>query len=232
MRVHLTRISENRKTGRIPVSTSESSTCPPTCPHKDAGCYARFGKLGFHWQGVDRGQARNLTGWDRFCSKIAELPDGQLWRHNQAGDLPGIGGRIAVARLRKLIAANKGKRGFTFTHKPMTPKNEAAVREANENGFTINVSADTMTDADRYFNMGLPTAMTLPENYPAKSESPAGNKIVVCPAQINDDKNCKTCALCSIRDRGLIVGFLAHGISKSKVEKVFQKDLPALNRAV
>ena len=50
--------------------------------------------------------------------------------------------------LAELVAANRGKRGFTYTHKP--PSQEcAAIRRANRNGFTINLSADTLEEEDK-----------------------------------------------------------------------------------
>ena len=49
--------------------------------------------------------------------KIAALPVNDLWRHNQAGDLPGDGELIDKPKLRQLIKANHGKRGFTYSHK-------------------------------------------------------------------------------------------------------------------
>ncbi len=39
----------------------------------------------------------------------------------------------------KRTAASEGS---TYTHKPLTPTNRALVREANENGFTVNLSAN------------------------------------------------------------------------------------------
>ena len=61
--------------------------------------------------------------WQSFLSAIYSLPVGQLWRHNQAGDLPGIGNKIDVKQLGQLVKASEGKRGFTYTHKPLTKVN-------------------------------------------------------------------------------------------------------------
>lgn len=71
-----------------------------------------------------------------------------LWRHNQAGDLPGENDTIDLVALAQLAEANVGKRGFTYTHKPMTADNAAAVKQANARGFTINLSADNLSEAD------------------------------------------------------------------------------------
>lgn len=56
-------------------------------------------------------------------AQIAALTEGQLWRHNQAGDLVGGGNEIDTAPRGQLVAANAGKRGFTYTHKPVIGEN-------------------------------------------------------------------------------------------------------------
>lgn len=84
---HLTRVSANKKTGPIPVSTTSKSTCPASCPLKGNGCYAESGPLALHWNAVSKGgRGHDL---DHFCHEIKRLPKGQLWRYGQAGDLPG-----------------------------------------------------------------------------------------------------------------------------------------------
>ena len=67
----------------------------------------------------------------------------QLWRHNQAGDLPGRGNKIDLRLLAELVAANRQRRGFTYTHKPLTAANVAAIMGATRDGFTVNVSANS-----------------------------------------------------------------------------------------
>jgi hypothetical protein len=212
---HLTRISGNAKTGKIPVSTSSASTCPDTCPLKSGGCYAKGGKLSIHWQAVTSG-ARGVD-FDQFAGQIKKLPRGQLWRHNQAGDLPGENGKIDSTQLQRLVESNKGKRGFTYTHKPLTDENQKLIKQANDNGFTINLSANNPSGVDALMALKIaPVVTVLPENAPKISYSKQGHKIVVCPAQSNDKTTCETCGLCQLVDRPYIIGFLAHGASKKK----------------
>lgn len=221
MLYHLTKRSENVKTGHIPVSTTSSDTCPDACPLKESGCYAKYGPLGMHWRKVDSGQ-RGVSLVD-FCQQIAALPDGQLWRHNQAGDLPGHSDAIDYAALTEIVRANRGKRGFTFTHKPMTSgANRQAVFMANLHGFTVNLSADNLDEADELAALKVgPVVTLLPSDAPAKLSTPAGRKVIVCPAQQRDDITCERCALCAIPSRQVIVGFRAHGGAVRKAEKVF-----------
>lgn len=217
MRVHLTRKSRNVKTGPIPVSTSSRDTCPDSCPFKRNGCYADSGKLVIHWNKVDGGE-RGLP-WHSFLAQIRRLPEGQLWRHNQAGDLPGENEVVDAKRLQQLAAANTGRRGFTYTHKPPTPANLKAIRAANAAGFTINLSGNSLAHADALLGQGAPVVAVVTESAPAKGTTPAGNKYVVCPAQIRDDVTCASCGLCQNADpRRPVVAFRAHGNGKRKIE--------------
>ena len=143
-RVHLTLVSRNVKTGPIPVSTTTAETCPDNCPFKAKGCYAKGGPLAIHWRKVTEGKSG--MEWDSFCWSIHRLPEGQLWRHNQAGDLPGLNDDLDTIALGQLVQANKGKRGFTYTHKPLDSEHERlAVANANRNGFTVNLYRDWET---------------------------------------------------------------------------------------
>lgn len=208
MRVALTLKSSNTKTGPIPVSMSESSTCPTSCPLRQA-CYAKAGPLAIHWKRLDSGTGKSMD-WQTFCKAIADLPVGQLWRHNQAGDLPGTGEVIDSEMLHALVEANKGKRGFTYTHKPLTPENLAAIRHANSNGFTVNASADSLEEADEFVKH-TPTCVVVPSDSPKQGTTPQGKKWLTCPAQLNDSVSCSTCKLCQRHDRDFIIAFRAHG---------------------
>lgn len=216
--------SRNSKTGDIPVSTSNKATCPDACPLKTTGaCYAKHGPLGMLWSAIDSGNAkRGAITWSTLLSRVSALPEGQLWRHNQAGDLPGHGDTIDKDDMLALVEANKGKRGFTYTHKPVDDKaNAALVSHANANGFTVNLSADNLNEADDLKALSIgPVVTVLPREAPAVSYTPKGNKVVVCPAQQRDNVTCKSCGLCAIATRDVIVGFLAHGVSAKRAEAI------------
>ena len=107
MIVSFVRVSGNRKTGPIPNTITEQASCPDSCPYKaDRTCYPHFSPLGFHWMALSHGgifpgkttqHARPVT-WDELCYRISRLPRDQIWRHNTAGDLPGIGDVIDLKR--------------------------------------------------------------------------------------------------------------------------------------
>jgi hypothetical protein len=223
MQTYLTLKSTNVKTGPIPVSTTTSKSCPTSCALKGSGCYAEYGPLGIHWRKVTEGTRG--TDFDTFIKSIKQLPEGQFWRHNQAGDLPGAGDRIDRGNLMKLARANKGRRGFTYTHKPVinNAANRNAVEAAVKAGFTINLSANNLKQADQLADLGVaPVVVVLDKTVTGKADlkTPQGRRVVVCPATYIDDSSCAKCQLCQRAGRNVIVGFPAHGAARNKASKV------------
>ena len=220
MQTHLTLVSRNVKTGPIPVSTTSAESCPTACPFNNAnGCYAASGPLAIHWRKVTNGLSGDSYG--AFLDKVSRLMKGQLWRHNQAGDLIGQGDSLDVQALALLVQANRGKRGFTYTHKPLaTPDEREAIREANANGFTVNLSGNNLSHADALADMAIaPVVTVLPHDATQNTVTPKGRKVVVCPATQRDDVSCASCGLCALQ-RDAIVGFPAHGPSKRKASAI------------
>jgi len=231
---HLTLKSRNKKTGPIPVSTTTYKTCPDACPFKGAGCYADAGPLALHWRGVTSGERG--TGFNHFLKQIEALPAGQLWRHNQAGDLPGDGQTLDPEAVEALANASAGRQGFTYTHYDVEsdPANRATIARANSYAFTINLSGNSPAHADQLAALKIAPVVTVLPSYTQKGKAeslteyrkriafmstPEGRKITVCPATYQDDVSCATCKLCA-RQRDTIVGFPAHGASKRKADVV------------
>ena len=220
MFTHLTLVSRNVKTGPIPVSTTSAESCPTACPFNNAnGCYAASGPLAIHWRKVTNGLSGDSYG--AFLDKVSRLMNGQLWRHNQAGDLIGEGDSLDVQALALLVKANKGKRGFTYTHKPLASQIERdAIQEANKGGFTVNLSGNNLEHADTLADIGIgPVVVVLPHDATSNTVTPKGRKVVVCPATQRDDVSCASCGLCALQ-RDAIVGFPAHGPSKRKASAI------------
>lgn len=221
--VSLTLVSRNAKTGPIPVSTTSAETCPTSCPFNNkGGCYAGNGPLNLFWQKVT---ARKLgVAWDEFTKQVSKLSKGVLWRHNQAGDLPGDGIDIDIAAMLKLIKANKGKRGFTYTHYDAlgNDNNAEIIAQANKAGFTVNLSANNLDHADKLAALNIaPVAVVLPSTVHGnvKLATPEGRKVIVCPATYRDNVSCASCGLCALQ-RDAIVGFPAHGVQKRKADAI------------
>ena len=217
--VGLTKVSSNKKTGPMPVSITSFETCPTDCPLQKSGCYADSGPLAIHWKKVTNGVSG--MAWDIFCKAINKLPKGILWRHNQAGDLPGNKSEIDADAMNMLVRANKGKRGFTYTHYNVLNnlRNREVVKAANNAGFTVNLSGNNIRHADLLVKTQAgPVVTLLPGDIQGKQKitTPDGNIVVVCPATYNEDVSCYSCGLCAFANRKTIVGFPVHGTSKRK----------------
>lgn len=219
----LTLVSSNMKTGPMPVSTTSSNSCPPTCGMYD-DCYLKFGHGSIHWKKIDEHE-RGMP-WSDFCRTVSrDIHHGQLWRHNQAGDLPGDGTYVDSDALRQLVEANRGKRGFTYTHYPLNNWNVALIEAANANGFTVNVSCDTLAQADHVREtVRAPVAVVLRSDETRKSfYTEAGHKVVVCPTYYQNT-NCMRCGICQDNsEERCIVGFPAHGPKRKVINLRLEK---------
>jgi hypothetical protein len=135
--------------------------------------------------------------------------------------LPGQGDDLDIMALSQLIQANRGKRGFAYTHKPLNNGHERdMIAIANRNGFTINLSANNLSHADDLADLEIaPVVCVLPADATENTTTPQGRKVVVCPATQRDDVSCATCGLCA-RLRDAIVGFPAHGNGKKKADAI------------
>ncbi len=226
------RISSNRKTGPIPVSSTAAQSCPVACPARtdaEGGCYAASGNSAIHWRALTEGRAATALDLEGFALQVRALPRGQLWRMNEAGDLPTPDGHaIDADALRAIVDANNGRRGFTYTHHdPMAPStmpgvtNAGLIDAANVQGFTVNISGNSPAHADTLAALGVAPVVTLmaPDAWNGRplAHTPAGRPIVRCPAETIDSVTCSTCELCANRGRASIVGFTAHGTGARRV---------------
>ena len=225
MKIRFVRSSSNRKTGAIPVSSTESKSCPKACPFNPADgtlpkCYAGFGNTAVHWRSLPTASGGNVSNFVDFVGKIFTLPAGQLWRHNEAGDLPHVNEKIDMASLALLIDANKGKRGFTYTHHKLSKHNLGLIKQANNHGFTVNISCNNLTEVDNNSKHGLPMVTLLPLNADNVTITPKGVKVVACPAEKSSKVTCATCGLCAVADRKYVIGFRAHGTAKKMADLI------------
>lgn len=222
MKYSFTRVSQNSKTGPIPVTMSHKGTCPNACPLKGSGCYAESGHTNIHWNNISTGK-RGIE-WAELIEEIRSIRKGQLYRFNVAGDLPSNDAEhIDAGRMLELVNASKHAQGFTYTHyDPSKGDNAAIIDSANNKGFTVNLSANSPEHADQLASLNIgPVVTLLPEDAATLTHTPAGRPIVVCPAVTKPDQiQCFNCGLCAKVDRRSIVGFPVHGTSKKKAQRV------------
>lgn len=212
------------------MSISESNTCPDACVFKLKGCYAKYGNTRIHWNRLDNGES-GMT-WDNFLANLKKLRKGSFFRHNVAGDLPGENQKIDKSKLSELTEATKGKVAWTYTHKPVLKgqalpsvikNNIEAIKIANENGFTVNLSGNNLEHADQLVKLKIgPVVVVLPSGQKKNSITPDGNRIVVCPATTHENVSCYDCGLCQRAKREYIIGFPAHGSAKKTVNEMIK----------
>jgi len=212
--------SRNEKTGPMYVSTQAKGTCWTGCAYYNAGCYADGGPLGMHWAKVSDG--RRGGTFEEFIAAVEALPPIAPWRYGQAGDLPGENEKIDRRKLRRLVRANNRRPSIAYTHKPVLDNvaHQIAIWEANQGGFTINLSGNDLSHADALADLDIaPVVVVLPRDATSNTVTPAGRKVVVCPATQRDDVTCVKCMLCA-RQRDFIIGFPAHGVSAKRADAI------------
>lgn len=208
----LTQISHNKKTGAIAVSSTGWPSCPPTCGAREI-CYAMKGyHTRLHSDAITR-EERGVPP-EQFIKQVAALPPGGLFRHDVGGDLWHFRGTVDRPLLIQLTQATTHLRAaWTYTHHLPDQRNHFALRSATKNGFTVNLSADSLDQAVDYQRRGFPTTCIvkdMPEAFEHK-----GVTFIRCPHQVEGSRiQCISCGngtpLCSIPDRDFVVAFEQH----------------------
>lgn len=218
--------TSNEKTGPIAALKTSMNTCPDSCQWKENGCYAKYGPIVIHWRKL------HLVGinFETVCKNIRRLVRGEYLRLFEAGDCPGDGKYTLYKKACiELSKSCKHLIAFGYSHYRPNKNNLPIFKEMNKN-CTVNLSADNLTIADKYFKTGLPVVAIIPKDSPNVFYTEDGNKVIKCPhAQILERdakghptrrkvKNCMNCAkgsgkgpLCFWQDRDFIVGFEPHG---------------------
>lgn len=221
---HLTAISENAKTGRLPVWSTSRSTCPPCCPLRGK-CYGEAHPICHHFNRVSDG--RTGVPLETILRQLAALSCDRS-RGLDVGDLPGNAGRLDRRACLLLAAALRGVRWpWAFSHYPLTSGNLATMRAMRALGLVVNASVHNLADADRAADVGMPVACTSPRGgIPRGMRTPAGRRCVQCPASLSDGVTCATCGgrngpLCARADRDCVVILPAHGSGAKHVEALW-----------
>ncbi|MFA5186563.1 MAG: hypothetical protein WC551_08825 [Patescibacteria group bacterium] len=216
--------SGNDKTGCMPVSMTHRGSCPPACGMRGA-CYASGGNMAIHWRRMDEGAGHY---WSDFLRLVKNF-NVTIWRHNSAGDLPGRNNRLSRGQCLELARANvsgdRNRGGYTYTHYPVlgdscvARHNRGVIAEMNSLGFRVNLSADSIEQADALKALGIaPVVVVVPSDTTRGFKTPAGNTVGICPAFFHDT-TCSKCRLCQ-KNRSVIVALLAHGVKKNTADAI------------
>ena len=146
--------------------------------------------------------------------------------------------RIDRYSLEQIALANKGKRGFTYTHYPWMDAtcpdeehNRKLIQYVNLLGFTVNVSCETEQQVDLAVSLGLPAVIAVPEGTPDSWHTEGGNLVKTCPAVLYDNITCSTCGICQkqtlVGPKGErrprhTIAFPLHGARKAAAAKAIQ----------
>ena len=222
---------DNGKVGEgTPNIYSPRATCPVDCPLHNL-CYPNSIWSKRAW---DLHLPRNGISIGDLCNAIRDKFS-SMWRYATAGDLPGNGKRINANMLRMIVSANKGKRGYTYTHYPVHETSNVSVedashnlkwiRYANDNGFTISLSANNPEEAVGLLRFGLPVVSIVPA-YMLQSFMYKGIRFVPCPS-MTKGIHCNRCGVCTRNCRNYILTFPAHGNgAKTISETIAYKGIP------
>ena len=154
---------------------------------------------------------------------MRKLQRGQLWRHNVSGDLNHDGnGNIDGDKIVDLVVANRGRKGYTYTHHTLNDVNLGVIKYANSAGFTVNVSTESVEVADSVMTEhSIPAVAVVPSNKTDRFyKTESGRQVITCPATIHENVTCATCGLCQQSDRQFVIAFPAHGNAKKTVNGI------------
>lgn len=247
---HLSAKSRNKATGLMPVVSGNRSTCPLYCPmlvpHPETGevgCYKEFGKqkvLIDHLDGMTDNSPRSWDGLapvsvDDLCTRIEALRDAKYRpervgsarkaRFGGAGDLPHRGGRILRGAIRQLGRAFRRSNHVweLFTHHDISINgNVEALLELQNFGVAVNVSCQTLDEADRAVREGLDAALLRRDGWGAKVKTPDGTPVVQCRKQTVKGSTCLDCGWCWRIRRRFIPSFEPHGAGADTVRYVVE----------
>ena len=139
------------------------------------------------------------------------------------------------------IRARSDAKGYTYSHHKLNTHNKEALKYATKNGFTINSSTETYSQADDVINQGLNAVTIIPSTDESivpycsledhkvyyrqvkQLKTPEGRRIKICPAQTCVPTKCETCGLCSHQERNYPIGFIAHGNKVKTVNDILNK---------
>jgi len=230
----ITHKSGNRITGPIMITTSPRSSCPSACPlrkgseAKKPACVMPSTVISVITSGpgliepaLDK---RSVAGFASTAFMNCSLPfatnrpvrSGVITRRAIYRATTKM--TISRTRLQRLTEANRGRQGFTYTHFDVlnNAENRIAIAEANQDGFTINLSADTLAEGRSTGGAYIaPVTVVVPAGTKGNTTTPEGRKVVICPARTQDNVTCASCGLCQ-RQRSAIIAFPALGRAKDR----------------
>lgn len=217
-------ISDNNKIGKVSATWVAQNSCPPSCPHMGAGCYAESGMAGFttarlNRAGNDHPELTPAAIAQIEAAAIDTLTGKRDLRLHVVGDArTDKAAQILAAAADRYIARGnaKGKtvRVWTYTHSRDTAR-------ASWGRISVLRSCETMQHVKAAHNAGFASAIVIPEHVNDRAYKNGEFTMVPCPEQTGRVANCQACGLC-MHDQKLhankrVIVFAAHGQGKRKM---------------
>lgn len=227
MNVIYTPQSTNKKTGNTPTAwvgaTEEEalSSCrgcalAPKGAGGDGACYAWSGAVRFGAISARKGAAK-APGARTLAAAIAGAArSARMIRLTGIGDVGRSGKFLADDLIKQASAADLAVVGYTHHWR------EEGVAAAWRG--RLMASTEDLGAADAAIDAGWRAAVVVPEDTPRVSGTPAGRRVIVCPAQVaaaagGRPVTCNACRLCNAAAPGPIIAFRAHGNGVARAAK-------------
>lgn len=217
--------SDNDKIGPVSCTWTAQISCPPSCPHMGAGCYAESGMAGFTTARLNKA-AREFATLSPAAIALIEaagidtLTGRRDLRLHVVGDArTNKAAQILSAAADRYIArgAVKGKnvRVWTYTHARDT-------RRDSWGRISVLRSCETMQQVRAAHAAGFAAAIVIPEHVSDRAYKLDGEYTgIPCPEQTGRAANCQACGLCmqdgKLHARKNVIVFAAHGQGKRKM---------------
>lgn len=210
--------SGNVKTGDVPTAwvgrtRDEARASCAGCPLLDQGCYAHSGSVGMGGLSVRKGAVTvpaRYTLANALAKRARTAKMARVTAIGDAGRLPAEDADVVVATIR---AAGLAVVGYTHHWR------EAPVAKAWRK--RLMASTESLADVDAATDAGWRATVVVATDAPRVTTTPAGRRVVVCPAQIAEELGkkvtCDDCRLCDAARPGPAIAFRAHGNQKKEI---------------
>jgi hypothetical protein len=219
----------------VSATYAPQSTCPKSCPLRDAGCYAELGNMGFQTARLNRAAAgsrrkpaaKPIELARLEAAHIALLSGRRKLRVHVVGDCASASTAAIIGAAMVKHENRRGKAAWTYTHAWKT------VPAAAWQGARVLASCHSARDVHAAAARGYAAAILTPPHPTHKVYQYQGLSIVPCPAQFRRadgrrHSTCEQCSLCQspemLKARGLVIGFQPDSNTKARILRVIQPE--------
>lgn len=217
MNIFATPRSSNVKTGDVPtlwagLTEEETRASCSGCSLLGEGCYAWSGAVRFGAISARKKAAADPSSRTIAAAIAGAARSARMIRATGLGDI----GRSGKAAADEVVSAaqSAGLALVGYTHHWREPSVATSWRGR------LMASTETLADADQAVDAGWRATVIVPADAPRVLETPAGRKVIVCPAQVREGAvTCNECRLCDAGRPGPVIAFRAHGNQKASAAR-------------